>query len=903
MKILAITLKNLNSLRGTWNINLEHNAYTSSGIFAVTGPTGAGKTTIFDAVCLALYATTPRLGKISSGSNEIMSKNTDSCMAKVKFESGGKIYVCEWMQERAKGKFQTKHTISSGGKMLNESTHLAETLTLVEKITGMDFKRFVQAVLLEQGGFDKFLNADKNDRAQVLELITGTETYSKLSSRVFSRNKNEHLALDAKRKELETEEARFAGMTEESLQSEISRKEEEISHAETEHESTGQLLTWHKDIARLNSELDGAMEDLRIHSRRAESFEAERAILESAERAVSLSGEYEALRAKRNAKTKIESDTSGLSAKILSQESECSQISGELPGLTDELSRLRGNISGSPEAVAAGIESAVRNYDAQKKARDDAEKALADAQRELAKAKSAEERAVSEGKSARAGMNEANERHSRVFDRIMSMRAKTASAVLDQERAKLEDGVPCPLCGSLTHPGIAHSDSGGENPDELFRQTESLEKELARAKSAVDSAQRIFDNAVTNWNRASANLSAADQKCRQCRDNLSAMRERLDECRIAVSNSIRPAGISWDDDTAKIMTQAREWSAKIDGLEKRIQSSQQRVSSIQAVIVSDRESLDAKRREFETLSAELDGLETSFAEKLRGNKFDGEDSFRQALSHSGEIEAMRKKREELSAQSAMLRGKLSDVQRRLDEKLSMKLTQESPETIEALHRNEEAKLRVLQQEKGVLTQKLANVRESAEKVKAIQAEYDALKVSADDWELLSSLIGSANGYKFRVYAQKVTLALVVNNANEYLRKMNGRYTLILTPGNDELELSVKDNEQAGQIRPTTNLSGGEKFIISLALALGLSQISDSKAQVDSLFIDEGFGSLDEEALNSALEALGEIRREGRMIGIISHISGISERIPTKINVIRKSEGKSIIEGPGCSGSI
>ena len=177
-----------------------------------------------------------------------------------------------------------------------------------------------------------------------------------------------------------------------------------------------------------------------------------------------------------------------------------------------------------------------------------------------------------------------------------------------------------------------------------------------------------------------------------------------------------------------------------------------------------------------------------------------------------------------------------------------------------------------------------------------------MKDSAENWTMLDKLIGSLNGDKFRVYAQKVTLALVVDNANKYLKRMNGRYTLILTPDSNDLELSVRDSEQAGEVRPTANLSGGEKFIVSLALALGLSQISGSKAQVDSLFIDEGFGSLDDEALNSALEALGEIKRDGRMIGIISHVSGISERIPVQIHVIRKSEGKSIIEGPGCSGS-
>ena len=133
--------------------------------------------------------------------------------------------------------------------------------------------------------------------------------------------------------------------------------------------------------------------------------------------------------------------------------------------------------------------------------------------------------------------------------------------------------------------------------------------------------------------------------------------------------------------------------------------------------------------------------------------------------------------------------------------------------------------------------------------------------------------------------------------------MNGRYRLKITPNNAKLELSVIDSEQAGKIRPTENLSGGERFIISLALALGLSQFSGSKARVDSLFLDEGFGTLDEDSMNTALDALGEVKREGRMIGIISHVQALKERIPAQINVIPKSEGVSIIEGPGCSGKI
>ena len=178
---------------------------------------------------------------------------------------------------------------------------------------------------------------------------------------------------------------------------------------------------------------------------------------------------------------------------------------------------------------------------------------------------------------------------------------------------------------------------------------------------------------------------------------------------------------------------------------------------------------------------------------------------------------------------------------------------------------------------------------------------DAQAEISGNWKALNNLIGQKDGGKFRVFAQRITLQMMIGLANKQLQRMSGRYTLTTSPGDDGLALSVIDNEQAGEIRPTENLSGGERFIVSLALALGLSQISGSKARVDSLFLDEGFGSLDADSLNTALDALGEVKREGRMIGIISHVEALRERIAAQIRVIPKTEGVSVLEGPGCSG--
>jgi exonuclease SbcC len=137
------------------------------------------------------------------------------------------------------------------------------------------------------------------------------------------------------------------------------------------------------------------------------------------------------------------------------------------------------------------------------------------------------------------------------------------------------------------------------------------------------------------------------------------------------------------------------------------------------------------------------------------------------------------------------------------------------------------------------------------------------------------------------------------HANRELEKLSERYILVQSE-EIPLELSVIDNFQAGEIRSTKNLSGGESFIVSLALALGLSQMSSRNVRVDSLFLDEGFGTLDENALESALETLANLHGEGKLIGIISHVAALKDRIGTRIKIEPvQSRGKSRIEGPGC----
>ncbi|HEY5523308.1 MAG TPA: AAA family ATPase, partial [Desulfuromonadaceae bacterium] len=208
MKILRLSFKNLNSLAGVWDIDFKHPDYVSSGIFAITGPTGAGKTTILDAICLALYGKTPRLDRITQSENEIMSRQTGECFAEVEFETAKGRFRCHWSQHRSRkqadGQLQSpRHEISEAESGMILESKLRAVADKVEDVTGMDFDRFTRSMLLAQGGFAAFLQARPDERAPILEQITGTAIYSRISVKVHERTSEERKRLAELRAELD----------------------------------------------------------------------------------------------------------------------------------------------------------------------------------------------------------------------------------------------------------------------------------------------------------------------------------------------------------------------------------------------------------------------------------------------------------------------------------------------------------------------------------------------------------------------------------------------------------------------------------------------------------------------------------------------------------------------------
>jgi exonuclease SbcC len=295
---------------------------------------------------------------------------------------------------------------------------------------------------------------------------------------------------------------------------------------------------------------------------------------------------------------------------------------------------------------------------------------------------------------------------------------------------------------------------------------------------------------------------------------------------------------------------------------------------------------------------ELSRRETAFALRLQESGFQHEPAYLQACLGQERFDELTRWSEDLAREETEILVRQRDRREALQGELDRNLTPTPLEQIREEHAAVTSRLAELQQELGGLDQQLRQQTEQLQRHQSRLQEIRQQSRESERWERLRVLIGSSDGKKFRNFAQGLTFELMVAHANRQLRKMSDRYILVRDTS-EPLELNVIDNYQAGEIRSTKNLSGGESFIVSLALSLGLSGMASRNVRVDSLFLDEGFGTLDEDALETALETLSGLQQEGKLIGIISHVPALKERIGARIQVEAGSGGRSTLSGPGC----
>ena len=292
-------------------------------------------------------------------------------------------------------------------------------------------------------------------------------------------------------------------------------------------------------------------------------------------------------------------------------------------------------------------------------------------------------------------------------------------------------------------------------------------------------------------------------------------------------------------------------------------------------------------------------LEDKFTARLNDVNIANEVEFISKRLSRDDIAVIQQAADSLKQQSIELTSCYKQTHDTLANEEAKQLTEKTSDDLQTEIANIQTNYEEYNQRIGEIRGQLTANQQSQEQQQDTITKRDKQLQITERYRRLHVLIGSSDGKKFRNFAQGLTFELVVKHANQQLRQMSDRY-LLIRDNDTPLELNVIDNYQGGEIRTTKNLSGGESFVISLALALGLSKLSSNKVQVDSLFLDEGFGTLDEDSLQTALDALDSLQRDGKLIGVISHVGALKERINLQILVEPLSGGVSRISGVGCS---
>jgi exonuclease SbcC len=1077
MKILQLRFANLNSLYGEWSIDFSAPDYTANGIFALTGPTGAGKSTILDAICLALYGSTPRLGRITKSANEIMSRRTGTCFAEVVFATQEGQFRCHWGQHRARkkptGELQSpQHEISVAdqeGKVLEHQ--LRRVLTVVEEKTGMDFERFTRSMLLAQGGFDTFLRADTEQKSALLEQITGTGIYTEISSRVHERQRSERETL----KELEAEIKGIQVLSaeqESEISAELQTRRQEEQNLNTELESATRALLWRKNLLALEQELNSLAQERSNLDRELADFAPRRQRLEYAQQATALEGEYATLLGVRTQQRSAQEELAQCQNQVpelekvadevqtqvqqaqqlhkqttqelhhtLQQTQQVRSLDQQLKELQQKLKQLQDTYAADEKqirtleqqrarmqqrrqtleqernavekglkdnsAVAAlipelgGIKAGLEQLEQLQQEIRAAEQKGTEFSRELSEAerrerthakeleqqreqvRKGEEQAESkrqELKQLLAGRKLAEYRREKdALQRELALLQRIAA--LEDQRAHLQEGQPCPLCGATAHPYAtgevpeqSETEARIETFNTLIENAEGLQQEIEKMQAKAEQDR----TALTLLNTKGATLEYACQRAQERKeDNATTLKElqrryaaQLDPLKQRIEAFGAPFDPQVPQQSVAYLTQrVEEWQAleqrqtglnteltRVDAeierlnavlemqfaaLEKQQQelehqrradeqlqhqrhelfgdkdpdemerrarqqaeNAEQEYTRRQTRLQEAQQRLTEVRNRRETLKLQIDKratelkeLELNFLRQAKEVGFGTEAAFLDARLEPEERRKLEEEARHLHQRHLEVETRIKDRSAKLEEERAQELTRAGAEELEQQSEELKEQLEKVRARRAELQHQLREHALALERIRYKEGAIRTQRQECGKWERLHGLIGSADGKKFRNFAQGLTFEMMVKHANVQLGRMSERY-LLVRDTEHPLELNVMDNYQGGEVRSTRNLSGGESFIVSLSLALGLSSMASRNIRIDSLFLDEGFGTLDEDTLETALEALAGLHQEGKLIGVISHVGGLKERIPTRIKVKPQPGGKSILTGPG-----
>ncbi|WP_108252687.1 AAA family ATPase [Planctomonas deserti] len=980
MKILALTMAGFGPYKNEQHVDFEQ--FDDDGIFLITGKTGAGKSSILDAICYALYNGVPRYEGTQQQLRSDHCDIDDPTFVELDFRINGTDYrvrrTPEFERPKRRGSGTTKQAASAelfvrdGDGWRGLAARAVDVAMELDGVLGLSKDQFLQVILLAQNRFQKFLRSGNDDRQAVLRTLFGTRRFEQVETALVERRKALETRLGSSRDALAAHAAHVAGVlqmeapaadpTLEWFEETLAGHEVLIAAAETAAQfadaaALAAVAHLHavEEAKALQARRDGARRQLADWEAQREGVAQDRLVLDAATRASIVQPQI-TRRAEAAASLEAATDREAVARERYAELGDPDAASAELTSLVDDakaeqgalqavladearLPSLQRDVASAAEQVAAcvdAIEVAVASA-AELPTRIESETQLfLDAQGRAAAEPSAAERVASVVASLTSATRAVplESEHRAALERERSANAALTAAVAEhgallsrrlagyasELASELVDGAPCAVCGSVDHPVPASptddqphvtdadldaanaaiteasatlrlaSDATAAVALRLAEERAAsggkgvpqLEGELAEAESALGAAQA-----------ARTEMTARQRKLTALRAELegaNATLERLRDERATAEKRQAELTVSLTDIDARVQQARGDYGS----VTERAAALAQRISAATAVIEAAGQ-VDACR-------AALEGAEAVLAAQFAEHGFATADEVDQARRSRVEIQVLeariRAYEQGVATASATLR-ELADSDLP-DEPIGTDAAREAAATAAAARDD-------ARDARASLAERASQLRSTVE---AARAQYAASAGLQEEYAQLRELTNAVQGLepntkrmRLETYVLAAQLEEIVAAANARLGAMtHGRFALEHDDAvqyrntRSGLGLAILD-QHTGRSRATHSLSGGETFLASLALALGLAEVVQNQAggiTLDTLFIDEGFGSLDSETLETAMATLDGLRAGGRTIGLISHVDTMKEQIHAKLHIRVTDQGHSEI---------
>ena len=840
MRLVKLTLNNINSIK---DAQIDFKDFQNS-LFLISGPTGSGKSTIIDAVCAALYNKTPRLKK-SAG--ELLRHNTKKGFIELEFYIGDEKYFAKWEAKRQKNAINVTHKLYIGDELIDK--HVAKK---VEEIIKLDFSQFTKAIVLAQGEFDAFLSANSTKKAEILKNILDLEEYEEISIRIYEKTQN-------LKNEIET----LKGYIPQVCESDLEKEEIKYKEFEKEYERLKKEL---ENIKKLK-EKEKLKNEIKKYEKSLELIKKE--ILKKKERFNYKKSEFEKIlkekeefekeykekilkiSALENIKKEIKKTEENINYfKEISHKKRKNLLNAKmkLEELSEELSKIK------TQEKEEFLKFDAIQIEFNKK--EILKKQLLEAQEKILK--------IKKRKTA------LEKRYSEILKELAKLSDKIINPLIiefEKYRDLLKDNEPCPLCGSLEHPFKKNPPKTDKN---LLIGYQKLQDELKKIEEALKVVAVSEENFLKNKSSFDKQINEIDlgrfgifgdedfyalKKAKELNDE---NKKRLESIKNTIENLT--------EKKEEILRDLNEYEKKIKKLEDEKEN----------LIYKYKKGLNELNiKELDTFKNNLESKEAEIKKEF--NKINKEYS-----KLDKEIVGLRRDYENIFSNLKKNEEKLSQIK------------------IEGIY-SQDLELRVLRDIEntnrilGEIKERLKNLEEQLKLKQKLQEKIETLNKKLRIFEKINRKIGSKNGKKFSKIILKYILDSLLIIANLHLNYLSDeRYVLEVVSAGDDFDLKIVDTFFENERRDVKTLSGGEKFLVSLALSFALSDFMKNRVNIESMFLDEGFGTLDREHLNRALEILKKASI-GKTIGIISHVESLKEEIEKQITVKKINGGASIIE--------